>query len=83
MENEWLYIVEGSAPSESKEETAHRVGTGDVGAQATLGSFARTDRKKDLYYLHPVMCHDVERKMTVVHVDQLAPYQGAARDEQY
>jgi hypothetical protein len=30
-----------------KEETAHRVRAGDVRAQATLGSFAHTDQKKD------------------------------------
>jgi hypothetical protein len=35
--------VEGSAPFEMKEETAHRVRAGDVGAPATLGSFAHTD----------------------------------------
>jgi hypothetical protein len=31
--------VEGSAPSERKEKTAHRVRAGDVGARAALGSF--------------------------------------------
>jgi hypothetical protein len=35
--------VKGSALSETKEDTAHRIGAGDVGAPATLGSFARTD----------------------------------------
>jgi hypothetical protein len=45
--NEWLDIVEGSAPSETKEEPARRVRAGDVGAPATLGSFAHIDRKKD------------------------------------
>jgi hypothetical protein len=53
--------MEGSAPSETEEEAANRVAIGDLGTQATSGSFARTDRKKDLYCLHPVVSHDVER----------------------
>jgi hypothetical protein len=57
--------VEGSAPSETKEETAHRVGTINVGALTTLGTFGRTKL----------------RKMMVLNLDRLAPYQGAARDE--
>jgi hypothetical protein len=81
MENECQDIVEGSAPSETKEETAHRVGAGDIRAPVTLGSFARTDQKKDFHSLHPVVCHDMERRMMVVHLDRLAPYQGAAWDE--
>jgi hypothetical protein len=39
-------IVEGSAPSETKEETAHRVGAIIVGAPTTLGKFGRTNRRK-------------------------------------
>jgi hypothetical protein len=35
------------APSETKEEGAHRVRAGDVGTLATLGSSAHTNRKKD------------------------------------
>jgi hypothetical protein len=58
-------IVEGSAPSKTKEKTAHRVGAGDVGALTTLRTFARTDRKK----------------MMVINLDRLAPYVGTARDE--
>jgi hypothetical protein len=68
-ENECQVIVEGSAPSETKEETAHRVGAGDVGTLATLGSFVCTDRKKDLRCLHPVVGHDVERRIMVVHLN--------------
>jgi hypothetical protein len=73
--------VEGSVPSETKEEAAQRVAIGELGTQAILGSFARIDRKKDLYCLHPVVCYDVEGRMIVVHVDQLAPHQGACRGE--
>jgi hypothetical protein len=46
LENECQNIVEGLAPSETKEETAHRVRTGDVGAPATLGSLpSPTERR--------------------------------------
>jgi hypothetical protein len=55
--------VEQLAPSEMEEETAPRLRARDVGASATLGSFAHTNRKKDLYCLHPVVCHDVEKKV--------------------
>jgi hypothetical protein len=61
--------VEGSAPSKTKEETSR---ARDVGVPTTLGSFAHANQKKDLYYLHPVMCHDVERRLMVVNLDQLA-----------
>jgi hypothetical protein len=54
------------APSEMKEETAHRVRAGDVGASATLRSFA---------------CTEWKRRMMVIHLDQLSPYEGAAQDE--
>jgi uncharacterized cupin superfamily protein len=59
-------FVEGSAHFEAKEEAAHRVRAGDVGAQATLGSLAPTDRKS---------------RMMVIHLDWLTPYQGATWDE--
>jgi hypothetical protein len=39
-------IVEGSAPSETEKETAHRVGAGNVGAPAILGSFASVVGKR-------------------------------------
>jgi hypothetical protein len=57
--------VEGSAPSETKEETANRVRGGKVGTPGTLGSSARTDR----------------RTMMAINLDQLVPYQEAAWDE--
>jgi hypothetical protein len=38
-----------------KEETAYRIRAEDVGAPNTLGSFAHTDQKKDIYYPHPVV----------------------------
>jgi hypothetical protein len=66
VENECQDIVEGSAPSETKEEMAHRVRAGDLGALITLGSFACTEHK---------------RRMMVEHLDQLASYEGAAWDE--
>jgi hypothetical protein len=69
VENECQDIVERSAPSKTKEKTAHKVGAGDLGALATSGSYARTDQKKDLYCLHSVVCHDVERGMMMVHLD--------------
>lgn len=43
MEYECQDTVEESVPSEMKEETAHGVRAGDVGALATLRNFARTD----------------------------------------
>jgi hypothetical protein len=46
-EYEWLGIVEGSAPSKTKEGTAHCVRAEDKGALATLGSSAHSDQNKD------------------------------------
>jgi hypothetical protein len=54
-----------------KRETAHGLRAGDVGTPATLGSFARSNQKKGLYCLHPIMY--VERRMMVEHLDRLAP----------
>jgi hypothetical protein len=48
VENEHQDIVEGLAPSEMEEETAHRVGAGNVGAPATLGSFPFTVRRNKM-----------------------------------
>jgi hypothetical protein len=62
-ENECQDIVEGSAPSKTKEEPAHTVRAGDVGAFTTLGSFACIERK---------------RRMIVINLGLLAPYKGAA-----
>jgi hypothetical protein len=55
MENECQDIVEGSAPSETKEETAHKVGARDVEAPVTLGSFTCTNKNNDVYCLCPVV----------------------------
>jgi hypothetical protein len=55
--------MEESAPIEMKEATAYRVRAANVGPPATLGSFSSTDWKS---------------RMTVINLDQLAPYQGAA-----
>jgi hypothetical protein len=57
--------MEGPVPSETEKETAHRLRPMDTGALTTLGTFAHTD------------C----RKMSVISLDQLTPYQGAAQDE--
>jgi hypothetical protein len=46
-ENELLGIVEGSDPSEIKEEAAHFARAGNQGAQTTLGSVTHIDQKKD------------------------------------
>jgi hypothetical protein len=67
LENERQGIVKGSAPSETKEETAHRVRAGDVGALATLGSFDPTDRKS---------------RMLVINLNRLTPYEETAQGEQ-
>jgi hypothetical protein len=67
-ENECQDIVEGLASSETKDETAHRVRAGDVGALATLGSFVPTDWKSI---------------MMVINLDWLAPYEGTAQDKQH
>jgi hypothetical protein len=50
-----------------EKEIAHRVGVRNVGAPTTLGGFAPTLWK--------------EKRMMVVHLDWLAPYQGAAWDK--
>jgi hypothetical protein len=44
--NYGLAIVEGSAPSKTEKEIAHRVRAVNVGAPATLGSFALTVWRK-------------------------------------
>jgi hypothetical protein len=44
--NEHQDIMEGLAPSETKEEIAYRVGAGDVGSLATLRTFGRTNQRK-------------------------------------
>jgi hypothetical protein len=46
-ENKGLRIVEGSAPSETEKEIAHRLGAGDVVTLATLGSFPHRLEKQD------------------------------------
>jgi hypothetical protein len=56
-------IVEELVTAQVKEETTSSVRAIDVGASTTLGTFVCTNR----------------RKMTVVHADQLAPCQEAAR----
>jgi hypothetical protein len=57
--------MEGSAPSGTKEETAHSLGAINVGALSTLETFGLTNRKK----------------MMAINLDRLAPYQVAALDE--
>jgi hypothetical protein len=52
------------APSETK-ETAPRVRVADIRPSATIGTFACTERK---------------RRVVIVYLDQLAPYEGAAGD---
>jgi hypothetical protein len=64
-ENEWLDIVEGSAPSKTKEVTTSSLRAMDVGALMTVRTFACTDQKK----------------LMVINLDRLAPYEGTARDE--
>jgi hypothetical protein len=66
--NQGLDIVEGSAPFETEKEIADGVGAGNVGALATRHSYAPTVGKEKLW-------------MMVMHLDLLAPYQEAARDE--
>jgi hypothetical protein len=76
--------VGGAAPPPpaAKEETTHRVRAGGVRAPILRGGFDCTDKKKDLYSLNPVVYHDVgKKKMIIVHLNRLASYQGAARDE--
>jgi hypothetical protein len=63
--------VEGSAPSETKEETAYRVEALNVGVLTTLGTFDRTNRRKMMMMM----------MMMMVNLDQLASYEGIAWDE--
>jgi hypothetical protein len=64
-ESEWLDIVEGSAPSETKENTTSILRIRNMGVTTTLGTFVRTDR----------------RKIVVIHLERQAPYEGVARGE--
>jgi hypothetical protein len=66
MGSEWLDIVERSAPTEAKEETAHSLRASEIEAPTTLGTFA---------------CSPWKRRMMVVHLDWLAPDQGTAQDK--
>jgi hypothetical protein len=62
-ENSWIFrqdsknecqdIVEGSAPSKTKKETAHGVRAMTVGALTTLGTFARPNRRKMMMMIKP------------------------------
>jgi hypothetical protein len=59
--------VQGSATSITKEDTFNnRLRATKVGALTILGTFAPSDQKS---------------RMMVINMDQLAPYQRAARDE--
>lgn len=58
----------GSAQSETEEGTTPGVGAGNMGAPATLGSFA------------PTVCNEKQKRRTVIHLDQLIPYQRSATD---
>jgi hypothetical protein len=55
----------GVGPFETKEETAHRIGALNVGALTTLGTSGCTNWRKKM----------------VIHLNRLAPYQGAAQEE--
>jgi hypothetical protein len=60
-----LDIVEGSAPSETKEEAIKSSSSAmDIGALTILGSFARTDR----------------RKMVVINLDRLHPMRKSCKE---
>jgi hypothetical protein len=69
LKNECQDIVEGLAPSKTEETTNNSLIAMDGGELTTLRTFACTDQKKDLHCLHPVVCHDVERKMMAVDLD--------------
>jgi hypothetical protein len=66
-----LNIVDGSAPSETGKEIEHGVEAGNMGPPATRDNFAPTPQVK----------RNEKLWMMVMHLDQLVPYQGAARDE--
>jgi hypothetical protein len=59
--------VEEQATTQAKEEATSSLRVRGVGVLITLGTFACTKQK---------------RRMMVVHLDYLAPYQGATLDEQ-
>jgi hypothetical protein len=78
MENECQDIVKGLAHSETKEETAHRVPAGDEGAPATLGSLPTPIKRKTFIVCILLCVMMLKRRLMVVHLDQLAPYEGTA-----
>jgi hypothetical protein len=63
--NECQNIVEEPVTSEMEKETTYGVSAMDVGALPILGTFTRKER----------------RKMMVINLDRLAPYEGTTRDE--
>jgi hypothetical protein len=48
-----------------KKEATNSLRARDIGALTTLGTFVYTDRKKEIYCMHPVTCYDVEKKCDV------------------
>jgi hypothetical protein len=62
-----VQTLEEPATTQVKEETAHNLRAREVGAPTTLGTLA---------------CSPRERRMMVIHLDRLAPYQGTAWNEQ-
>jgi hypothetical protein len=64
--NECQNIVEEGATAQTKEKTANSLRIGDVGALTILGSFACTERK---------------RQMMAVNLDRLVTYEETTRDE--
>jgi hypothetical protein len=58
----------GVVPAETEEATTPGVRAGNIGAQATLSSFA------------PTVCKDKQNRRTVIHLDRLVPYLRSATD---
>jgi hypothetical protein len=46
-----------------KKEATSSLRAGNIGALTTLETFVYTEQKKELYCLHPVTCHVVEKKV--------------------
>jgi hypothetical protein len=83
LKNECHDIVEGSVSSEMKEESGHKVRVGYVRAPAILSSLPAPTERRTVTVLFLLCLMVWERKLMLVHLNRLAPYQGAAGDERH
>jgi hypothetical protein len=73
--------VEGFVPSETEEETAHRMRAGDVGVPATLGGLYAPTEGRTFILCNLLWAMVWKGRLMVVRLDRLVPYEGIAQGE--